>query len=201
MHSTMAHFAVCRSQRTSRVLVYLVAGVACIVSLSTVHQALSFQSCLSHRATSTQFPTTVMTFLQSSTKDEEDPSDSDDGSYDDSNLFESLNEEKAQKVNSHEEKKILDEIAWRSKKVELEEANTRRFQKMIKSKPWKLPYDDASIWVQKNLGVDTEEEFMDLVENGNLRTPYIPKNPERYYNGTSWISWTHFLTGEKTEEM
>ncbi len=49
-------------------------------------------------------------------------------------------------------------------------------------------------WVQANLGVDTKEEFFDLVANGNLRTPYIPKEPEKYYtvSGT-WISWDHFL--------
>lgn len=49
-------------------------------------------------------------------------------------------------------------------------------------------------WVQANLGVETKEEYYDLVANGNLRTPYIPKEPERYYklSGT-WISWHHFL--------
>lgn len=108
---------------------------------------------------------------------------------DDSELFESIGQ-------MPEQDKILDEIAWRSTKVRLEEANTRRFKKTLRSKPWKLPYDDARIWVQKNLGVDTKEEFFDLVANGNLRTPYIPKEPEKYYtdNGT-WISWDHFLKG------
>lgn len=44
--------------------------------------------------------------------------------------------------------------------------------------------------------MDTKEEFYDFVENGNLRTPYIPKRPEEYYSGTrEWISWDHFLTG------
>ena len=113
---------------------------------------------------------------------------------DDSELFESIitNELKS----SQEEEEFLSEIAWRTKKVELEEANTRRFQKRLKSKPWKLPYADASIWVQRNLGVDTKEEFFDFVANGNVRTPYIPKEPEKYYsdNGT-WISWDHFLKG------
>lgn len=108
---------------------------------------------------------------------------------DDSELFESI-------AQMPEQDDILQEIAWRSTKVKLEEANTRRFQQTLRSKPWKLPYDDARIWVQKNLGVDTKEEFFDLVANGNLRTPYIPKEPEKYYsdNGT-WISWDHFLKG------
>jgi len=91
----------------------------------------------------------------------------------------------------------MDEIAWRSTKVNLGEANTRAFLKKIRSRPWKLPYEDARLWVQKNLGADTKEEFFDLVENGNLRTPYIPKEPEKYYtvSGT-WISWQHFLQDE-----
>ena len=75
----------------------------------------------------------------------------------------------------------------------LEKANTKDF---LKRKPRKLPYDDARRWVQANLGPNTKEEFYDLVENGNLRTPYIPKRPEEYYTGTrEWISWDHFLTG------
>jgi hypothetical protein len=46
------------------------------------------------------------------------------------------------------------------------------------------------------LGPDSKEEFMDMVANGNLRTPYIPKQPDVYYKqqGT-WISWQHFLHG------
>jgi len=115
---------------------------------------------------------------------------------DDSELFESIITNELKSASQEEEEDVLMEIAWRSKKVELEEANTRRFQKRLKSKPWKLPYEVASIWVQKNLGVDTKEEFFDFVANGNVRTPYIPKEPEKYYsaNGT-WISWDHFLKG------
>jgi len=51
------------------------------------------------------------------------------------------------------------------------------------------------------LGVDTEEEFNDLVANGNLRTPYIPKRPEEYYSAVgTWISWNHFLKDENWKE-
>jgi hypothetical protein len=79
---------------------------------------------------------------------------------------------------------------WRHR---LEEANVMDF---LKRKPRKLPYEDARRWIQANLGPNTKEEFYDLVENGNLRTPYIPKRPEEYYSGTrEWISWEHFLTG------
>ena len=69
----------------------------------------------------------------------------------------------------------------------LEQANTIDF---LKRRPRKLPYEDARRWIQANLGPDSKEEFYDLVENGNLRTPYIPKRPEEYYSRTrEWISW------------
>jgi len=85
--------------------------------------------------------------------------------------------------------KMLDELV----RVKLEKDHKRSF---LKSRPWKLPYEDARRWVQANLGADTQEDFFDLVENGNLRTPYIPKNPEDYYSATNnWISWDHFLHG------
>jgi hypothetical protein len=81
---------------------------------------------------------------------------------------------------------------------QLEQANTRSF---LKHAPWKLPYNDARLWIQANLGPSTKEEFNDLVENGNLRTPYIPKRPEEYYTRTrEWISWDHFLTGLLDQE-
>ena len=87
---------------------------------------------------------------------------------------------------------MLDDFSWRAAKIRLEEQNTQSF---LKRKPRKLPYLDARRWVQYNLGPDTKEEFDDLVANGNLRTPYIPKKPEEYYTETGdWISWEHFLT-------
>jgi hypothetical protein len=51
------------------------------------------------------------------------------------------------------------------------------------------------------LGASTKEEYDDLVANGNLRTPYIPKRPEEYYTSTGeWISWDHFLKGVFDDE-
>lgn len=88
---------------------------------------------------------------------------------------------------SAEDDKMLSELV----RVKLEADHTRKF---LKSRPRKLGYDQARTWVQRNLGVDTEDEFNDLVENGNLRTPYIPKRPEEYYtHSNEWISWDHFL--------
>ena len=90
-----------------------------------------------------------------------------------------------------EDDKMLSELV----RVKLEADHTRKF---LKSRPRKLAYDEARTWVQRNLGVDTQEEFNDLVENGNLRTPYIPKRPEEYYSQSNeWISWDHFLKDDR----
>ena len=93
--------------------------------------------------------------------------------------------------NSAEDDKMLSELV----RAKLEADHTRKF---LRSRPRKLAYDEARTWVQRNLGVDTEDEFNDLVENGNLRTPYIPKRPEEYYRqSTEWISWDHFLKDDR----
>jgi hypothetical protein len=87
----------------------------------------------------------------------------------------------------------LDSIQVEKARHQLEQANTQAF---LKRRPLKLPYVDARRWIQANLGCDTKEEHDDFVANGNLRTPYIPKNPEAYYTSTrEWISWDHYLKG------
>ena len=93
---------------------------------------------------------------------------------------------------TEDDDKMLSELV----RVKLEADHKRKF---LKSRPRKLAYEEARTWVQRNLGVDTEEEFNDLVENGNLRTPYIPKRPEEYYSHSNkWISWDHFLKDDST---
>ena len=97
-------------------------------------------------------------------------------------------------------KSIMEQAEARYESIHVEKARekleTANTQSFLKRKPRKLPYNDARRWVQGNLGCDSKEEFDDLVANGNLRTPYIPKNPESYYTSTrEWISWDHFLTG------
>ena len=89
---------------------------------------------------------------------------------------------------------VIEDLSWRVAKVRLEEANTQRF---LKRKPIKLSYADSQKWIQRNWAPKTKQEFEDLVANGNLRTPYISKNPEDYYGERGeWISWDHYLLGE-----
>ena len=121
---------------------------------------------------------------------------SDDDVSDDSDLFDEIANDAH--FSNDIQNEMLSELQWRSKKVSLEEENTERFKKRLKAKPWKLPIEESRKWVYANFGAETKEEFLDLVENGNLRTPYVPKDPERYYseNGT-WISWQHFLSQDE----
>ena len=99
---------------------------------------------------------------------------------------------------SNDDASMLDELSWRVAKIRLEDSHTQGF---LKRKPVKLRYRDARRWVQANLGAETKDEFKDMVANGNLRTPYIPKNPSTYYRETGdWISWDHFLKGYSGEE-
>lgn len=98
------------------------------------------------------------------------------------------------------------QLQSRHEQIRVEKARTalevQHTQSFLKRRPVKLPYTQARKWVQANLGADTKEEYEDLVANGNLRTPYIPKQPEQYYTSTrEWISWDHFLKGVFDDEQ
>ena len=105
-----------------------------------------------------------------------------------------------QPSSSDEDKVLYKELRQRNEEIQiektrdaLEEQHTKSF---LRKMPVKLPYDQARKWVQANLGVNTKEEFDDFVAMGYIQTPYIPKNPEKYYTRTrEWVSWDHFLNG------
>mmetsp|Transcript_20503 Transcript_20503/g.44499 ORF Transcript_20503/g.44499 Transcript_20503/m.44499 type:complete len:229 (+) Transcript_20503:109-795(+) len=87
-----------------------------------------------------------------------------------------------------------DILSWRLAKARLEEANKPAF---LTRKPLKLSYAVSQKWIRNNWAPTTQEEFEDLVENGNLRTPYISKRPDEYYGERGeWISWDHYLLGD-----
>ena len=106
---------------------------------------------------------------------------------------------------SEEDKAFYEEFQKRYEEIQIEEArcalekqHTRSF---LKSRPRKLPFKHARVWVQKNLGVDTKEEWVDFLEMGYIKSTYIPDNPEEYYTSTGeWISWDHFLNGSDDDD-
>ena len=86
-----------------------------------------------------------------------------------------------------------EEIQIKKTRCALEEQHTKSF---LKSRPRKLPYQQARWWVQKNLGIDTKDEWEDFLAMGYIKSSYIPNDPEAWYTFTrEWISWDHFLKG------
>jgi hypothetical protein len=86
-----------------------------------------------------------------------------------------------------------EEIKIEKTRCALEEQHTKSF---LKSRPRKLPYQQARWWVQNNIGIDTKDEWEDFLEMGYIKSSYIPNDPEAYYTLTrEWISWDHFLKG------
>jgi hypothetical protein len=158
----------------------------------------SYHTCFTKRSISLPKCTQYKSYYQKSkrtTSNVQSTLDDHDISEDDSDLFNDIIKNRAN--DEEDQNQLLDELSWRSKKVSLEEADVKRFKKNLKSKPWKLPYEESRKWVRANFWVATKEEFLDLVENGNLRTPYVPKDPEKYYSDKgTWVSWNHFLYQE-----
>ena len=102
--------------------------------------------------------------------------------------------------NDAKENVVLEDLSWRVAKARLEEEVSKR--SFLKRKPVKLSYEQSQKWIQRNWAIKTKEEFYDLVANGNLRSPYISKNPEEYYSDRGeWISWEHYLLGNCTDSF
>ena len=62
-----------------------------------------------------------------------------------------------------------DDLSWRITKLRLEEANTRQ---ILSRKPLKLPYAQSQKWIQLNFGPKTQEEFEQLVMDGDIKNVY-----------------------------
>ena len=117
-----------------------------------------------------------------------------------SNNIPDENEADSNSSSDTKENVVIDELSWRVAKARLEEEATKR--SFLRRKPIKLSYEQSQKWIQQNFGVKTEEEFEDLIANGNLRTPYISKRPEEYYGERGeWISWDHYLLGNCTDSI
>lgn len=94
---------------------------------------------------------------------------------------------------------VLEDLDWRIAKIRLEEQN---IQRMLKSRPRKLPYEECRRWVQAWGGRWlTEEDWNDWILMGEKRNAYIPASPDDYYSRTGdWVSWHHFLI-EKCDDQ
>ena len=94
---------------------------------------------------------------------------------------------------------LLEDLDWRLARMKLEE---QRMQRILKSKPRFLPYEDCRKWVQAWGGRwKTEQDWKDWINDGEKRNAYIPARPDEYYTRIGkWISWEHFLIGDEEDE-
>lgn len=57
-----------------------------------------------------------------------------------------------------------------------------------------LPYEDAAKWVQAQGYWESENEWRDWIELGELKCSYIPSDPAKYYQSRgAWKGWSDFL--------
>ena len=57
-------------------------------------------------------------------------------------------------------------------------------------------FAQTSFMVQ-NLGLKSKEEWLEFMEYGEFRSPYVPSDPEAYYGPRrEWLGWRCWLTGE-----
>jgi hypothetical protein len=42
---------------------------------------------------------------------------------------------------------------------------------------------------------ETEEEWLEWIQDGEKRNPYVPSNPDAIYADSGWAGWDDFLNG------
>ena len=92
----------------------------------------------SHYVSDRWTSTTHFELLRS--KKDSDEIDSTEKFTSDHEMFSNLSHEC---IDSNVKQQMMDELEWRTAKVRLEESNEKSFLKRIRSKPWKLPYEES----------------------------------------------------------
>mmetsp|Transcript_21424 Transcript_21424/g.32672 ORF Transcript_21424/g.32672 Transcript_21424/m.32672 type:complete len:309 (+) Transcript_21424:121-1047(+) len=113
-------------------------------------------------------------------------------------MYSNMNINEGESIEDDDTPVILEDLDWRIAKLRLEEEN---LQRMLKSRPRKLPYEECRRWVQAWGGRWlTEDDWNDWIMMGEKRNAYIPARPDEYYTRTGdWVSWDHFLI-EKSDD-
>ena len=82
------------------------------------------------------------------------------------------------------------ESDWRVERARLEEQHARSIRQR---KRRFLPYVDACMWARR-MGFSSKEEWDEWIDLGEKRTPYITRDPEKYYGEQGvWRGWDHYL--------
>ena len=89
----------------------------------------------------------------------------------------------------------MTELRLRMSRESLE--NRYRTSVTRRKRAW-LPYDAAAAWARR-LGLATEDDWRDWLEQGEGRSSYVPSKPAEVY-AAAWVSWRHFLVGDGAED-
>ena len=82
---------------------------------------------------------------------------------------------------------------WRIERSRLDHQQSAR----VRRRAPRYPSFAASSAVAQSLGLSSKEEWEDWLELGEGWSPYLPRDPERYYTERlQWLGWTQWLTGE-----
>eukprot|EP00966_Prymnesium_polylepis_P284563 6574437-Prymnesium_polylepis.1 len=65
---------------------------------------------------------------------------------------------------------------------------------VLRRKPRFLPFTGARQWARA-MPLDTEEDWMEWLADGEKRNPYIPSRPDKVYADAGWAGWEDFLNG------
>lgn len=65
---------------------------------------------------------------------------------------------------------------------------------MLKRKPRFLPFIGARQWARA-MPLETEEDWMEWISNGEKRNAYVPSRPDEVYADSGWKGWHDFLNG------
>ncbi|EKX34316.1 hypothetical protein GUITHDRAFT_147297 [Guillardia theta CCMP2712] len=81
-----------------------------------------------------------------------------------------------------------------SVKVFREQLERKWMLSRIRAKTVFLPFEEAVKWTRALGWWESKEEWQEWIEWGELKNPYIPSNPERYYGERGeWKGWDYWL--------
>ena len=81
---------------------------------------------------------------------------------------------------------------WRVERARLDHQRS----KQLRARPPRYPPFAISSNIVQTLGLSTRDEWLEHLELGEGRSPYVPTDPETYYTQRGeWLGWRAWLTG------
>ena len=71
-----------------------------------------------------------------------------------------------------------------------------KHEQQIRTRKARYPRFATSSNIVQMQGLSTKEEYFEWLEQGEGLSPYVPRDPERYYKERGeWLGWRAWLTG------